>query len=123
MKRTPLARKTPLKRAAMKRTSKKKASKAWKDDPKHLARVRELPCVICGKWGETEAHHPRNGTGMGLKAPDREAVALCSSHHRTGGPGIAFHATGRADWEEQWGTQADLTERTLKMLGLSGESC
>jgi hypothetical protein len=66
-----------------------------KEDPKHLARIRQLPCAVCP--GEnitaTEAAHVRSsclkygkrGTGMGQKPDDKWTVPLCSAHHT--GPG------------------------------------
>ena len=49
----------------------------------HLAFVRQLPCVACGKAAPSEAAHVRLGTdgGAGIKPSDRYAVSLCSSCH------------------------------------------
>ncbi len=47
----------------------------------HLARVREQPCLICGRDG-VEAHHARVGDRtMGVRKDDTRAVPLCPSHH------------------------------------------
>jgi hypothetical protein len=57
---------------------------------RHLAFVRQLPCVACGKAAPSEAAHVRTGTdsGVGIKPRDRYAVPLCSAcharQHRTG---------------------------------------
>jgi hypothetical protein len=50
---------------------------------RHLAFVRELPCVACGKAAPSEAAHVRTGTdsGVGIKPGDRYAVPLCSACH------------------------------------------
>ena len=56
-------------------------------DPRHLARVRELPCIICEEFGmrqtsPTTAHHvihDRHGT---RKTPDLMALPLCDGHHQ-----------------------------------------
>jgi len=60
--------------------------------PKHIARVREQPCMVCGNDYGVEAHHLmrpwRDGRGMGMRAGDDNAVPLCSDHHR------ALHARG-----------------------------
>ena len=60
--------------------------------PKHLASVREQPCMVCGTDYGVEAHHLmrpwRDGRGMGQKAGDDNAVPLCAGHHR------ALHAMG-----------------------------
>ena len=49
----------------------------------HLAFVRQLPCVACGKAAPSEAAHVRSGTdgGVGVKPGDRYAVPLCVSCH------------------------------------------
>jgi hypothetical protein len=49
----------------------------------HLAFVRQLPCVACGKAAPSEAAHVRTGTdiGVGIKPGDRYAVPLCSACH------------------------------------------
>lgn len=50
-------------------------------DPRHLAKVRRLPCEVCGRPGPNDAHH-RTGGGMGTKMPDTATIPLCSQHHR-----------------------------------------
>ena len=49
----------------------------------HLAFVRQLPCVACGKAAPSEAAHVRTGTdsGVGVKPGDRYAVPLCNACH------------------------------------------
>jgi len=49
----------------------------------HLAFVRQLPCVACGKAAPSEAAHVRTGTegGVGIKPADRYAVPLCATCH------------------------------------------
>lgn len=49
----------------------------------HLAFVRQLPCVACGKAAPSEAAHVRSGSdgGVGIKPSDRYSVSLCTSCH------------------------------------------
>jgi len=49
----------------------------------HLAWVRTLPCVRCGRF-PCDAAHVRIGTdgGMGLKPSDQYTVPLCRTCHR-----------------------------------------
>ena len=84
-------------------------------DERHLARVRSLPCVVCGAPPPVEAHHPRAGQGMGQKAGDDMAISLCESCHRTGGVGVAFHAGPRI-WVLKHGSELDLLDITLERL-------
>ncbi len=78
-----------------------------KEDPKHLACLRQLPCACCLSNIETEAAHIRFGclevgkpqTGMQTKPDDMYAVPLCGSCHR------AQHAAG--DEESWWKNSVD----------------
>jgi len=49
----------------------------------HLAFVRQLPSVACGKAAPSEPAHVRTGTdgGVGMKPGDRYAVPLCANCH------------------------------------------
>lgn len=51
-------------------------SEAWR------RAVASLPCVMCGKQGETQCAHRNEGKGMGLKADDALTAALCVACHR-----------------------------------------
>ena len=58
-----------------------------KPNPDYLARVRELPCVICEAFGElqmsmTTAHHPIHDRFSQRKVPDEMAIPLCDGHHQ-----------------------------------------
>lgn len=55
----------------------------------HLAWVRGFACIVFGRDecdGKIQAHHvSENGNaGMGVKAPDSDAVPLCVKHHEEG---------------------------------------
>ena len=49
----------------------------------HLAFMRQLSCVACGKAAPSEAAHVRSGSdgATGMKPSDRHSVPLCSSCH------------------------------------------
>jgi len=49
----------------------------------HLAFVRQLSCVACGKAAPSDSAHVRTGTdgGVGRKPGDRYAVPLCTTCH------------------------------------------
>lgn len=86
MRRTPLKRGAPLTRGKpMKRSSMKRGKRKVRasDDPVHLAIIRSLDCARCQKPGPSEAHHPRDFTGAGLRAPDADAFPLCDRCHRS----------------------------------------
>jgi hypothetical protein len=51
---------------------------------KHLEKIRQHPCLICGVL-TVDAHHLRidmSLKGMGMKPGDEYAVPLCRTHHR-----------------------------------------
>jgi len=43
--------------------------------------VAALPCVLCGRHGETQCAHRNEGKGMGLKTDDALTAALCQTCH------------------------------------------
>ena len=79
MKRTPLRRKSPMKR------SRKKSKPDPNRDPAYLAHLRTLPCSWCGRPPPSDPAHMGRGMdgGTGRKAPDQGAVPLCN-HIREG---------------------------------------
>src|SRR5215831_15985701 len=67
----------------------------------HLAFVRQLSCVACGRAAPSDAAHVRTGTdgGTGMKPGDRYAIPLCAAchakQHRVGE--LTFWSTLRID--------------------------
>lgn len=57
---------------------------------KWLRAVASLPCVKCGKEGETQAAHRNEGKGMAMKTDDCLTAALCHTCHAVidQGPGM-----------------------------------
>lgn len=114
-----MLRRTPLPRKRLKPRRKGQDAPRIKpghlDDPKHLAKVRTLPCAVCGQM-PSEAHHPKGleFCGKGQKASDHDAFPLCPACHRTG-PN-AFHALGKRAWEALYGPQRDHAARTRARL-------
>ena len=91
-------------------------------DPKHLARIRELPCVICWAHGmpqnsPTTAHHPICGRYSRNKSPDSHAIPLCDGCHQGDfdTSKIAIHRD-RALWVETYGPDTDYIAVTRDML-------
>lgn len=92
MKRSPLARKTPLrskstlKRSPMRRSRKPKRIKTLIRSRAHRRFVASQPCCVpgCGRRRDIHAHHHRklrNGGGTGLKPCDAACVPFCEEHH------------------------------------------
>lgn len=77
-------------------------------DERHLRLIRQLPCLICGRYPAEAAHirygdaeHGKPKTGAGEKPDDKWTLPLCAEHHRTGKD--AQHGAGERRWWESWG--------------------
>lgn len=97
-------------------------------DPGYLAKVRQLPCVICEAFGEqqlspTTAHHWIMGRGQTTKTPDCQAIPLCCGHHQGtfDTSKIAIHREP-AKWREAYGEDSEYIEvtqdRVARMEGM-----
>jgi len=79
----------------------------------HMARVKQLPCVICGKPGPSDVHHvicDRYGTN---KASDFDTIPLCKAHHQDGPE--AIH-NGKASWVAKHGPDHGFLPLVAEML-------
>ena len=82
---------------------------------KHLARVRQIPCVRCGKEGESQAAHMNLGKSLAKKASDAAVGSLCPICHRWLDQGGAMTRDERRafEWEMVARTYIALVERGL----------
>ena len=91
-----------------------------KAEAAHMAAVSELGCIACIVTGiidsPAECHHVRFKAGASQRSSHMDIIGLCPPHHRTGGYGVAFHA-GKIAFEQKFGTEEELLERTNKLLG------
>lgn len=55
---------------------------------RHMARVKELPCGVCGASGPSHAHHMLAGRIPGRKSPDWLTMPLCDDCHQGSHNGI-----------------------------------
>lgn len=123
MKRTPLIRRTPMKRRkrldGVPRGIERKPpreSKRRPRDPAYLAAVRRLPCRLAsdGKClGAVQAHHAGVKPGMGIKAPDDTAIPLCMWHHGAFHGASGFFRDMRAGDRRRWQEQQITAVRQL----------
>ena len=68
-------------------------------DEGYKAWIREMPCIVCGVEGRSEAAHTGTDGGMSQKASDYSCVPLCSDCH-TQAPG-AYHRIGKRAFEQK----------------------
>lgn len=72
---------------------------------RHLARVKELPCSVCGEPGPSSAHHTKQGNQY-------TCIALCYDCHQ--GPS-GWHGT-RQRWKLYKMDENDALNETLRGL-------
>jgi hypothetical protein len=77
-----------------------------KDERRHLARVKELPCSVCDAPGPSEAHHVRQHRQY-------TCVALCAECHR--GSLMGWHGQKRA-WSIKKMDELDALNTTIARL-------
>lgn len=82
-------------------------NKPWRNK-KHLSRVKQLPCCMCGVEPAGDAHHVTGVGlgGMGTKPSDALTMPLCREHH------TMIHNTPEL-WPEQWKWVAETNARLL----------
>lgn len=93
-----------------------------RDNPRHLERVRSLPCCICEAFGEmqdsaTQAHHPIHDRWGTQKVSDQFAIPLCEGHHQglVDRSKVAIHRD-KAAWREMYGADHEWVAATLDKL-------
>ncbi len=93
MKRSPLKRSTPMARGKpMARTTSKPKPRAIgtpsaSAGSKHMGRVAELPCCLCGT-SPVEVHHILEGRIKGRRSASFTTIPLCYDCHRGDKNGI-----------------------------------
>lgn len=95
-------RQISAKKAARKATE--KADGAWE----HMARVKELPCLVCGVYG-VEVHHE------GFPRSDWNVLPLCPPHHRREFGPQAYHYSKR-NFYALHGKSEELLAKVAKIL-------
>ena len=90
-----------------------------KAEKERLQTIAEMPCYACFQDGvemQSEVHHIRKHTGMGLRPSHFDTIPLCSGHHRTNK--ISVHL-GKIEFEKKYGTQQEI----LKKVNREIEKC
>ena len=85
-----------------------RAGKAW------MARVKQLPCIICGAPPPSDAHHVIHGRYGTRRAPDKSTIPLCKAHHQDGPE--AIH-NGKETWAAKHGFDYEYLPKVAAMLG------
>ena len=92
-----------------------------KAEKQHYDKLFQLGCIVCSNLGfgysQPHIHHIRHGAGIGQKSHWSVAIPLCPLHHQNGGYGVALHA-GQKTFEENFGTEEELLEETLRKINV-----
>ena len=93
-----------------------------KPNPAYLAKVRELPCIICASYGEqqlspTTAHHPIHDRYATRKVPDSMTIPLCEGHHQglIDRSKVALHHEP-SKWRRLYGDDVTWLQKTIDMI-------
>lgn len=84
----------------------KRTTQAERD---HVARIKELPCVVCGASGPSIAHHVKQDSHY-------HTVPLCEDCHT--GPHNGIHGQ-RAMWKVMKMDEVDALAKTIEALCLN----
>jgi hypothetical protein len=84
--------------------------------------VAALPCINCGREGQSQHAHENMGKGKGIKVDDRRAMPLCADSFGLPGCHTLFDNYAlfldRDEHRRMGAIWADKTRRTIENLGL-----
>ena len=75
----------------------------------HMRRVKQLPCVCCGRSAPSDAHHCRS---KGQLRDDFKTIPLCKNHHQ----GAEGYHTQKSTWEAEFGPDTDYLDAVADQL-------
>ena len=79
---------------------------------RHIARVKAMPCGLCGAPGPSDAHHVRTGQGMGQRASHWLLIPLCKACHQDD---EGLHGS-RALWRVYRKDELDVLAETIERI-------
>lgn len=82
-------------------------------EKRHIERVKELDCAVCGASGPSDAHHILEGRTPGRKSPNFCVIPLCKDCHQGSFNGI--HGQRRM-WEVVKVSELDCLAATIERL-------
>lgn len=85
---------------------------ASRTEERHLERLAEMPCALCGAYG-VQIHHVLEGRIKGRKSGHMTAIPLCPDCHQGSENGI--HGR-RAMWNVMKKTELELLAETIEKL-------
>ena len=86
-----------------------------------ISSIVAIGCIVCRNCGENDVPAEFHHITSGMNTRDHErGIPLCPLHHRLGGYGVAVHASKKA-FALTCGSEADLYEQVLLIIGLSSQ--
>lgn len=82
-------------------------------ESRHIGRVKDLPCALCGVPGPSDAHHVLEGRTPGRRSGDFLAIPLCHNDCHQGKGGIHGDKTL---WRIYRKTELECLDETLNTL-------
>ncbi|MGH8431458.1 MAG: hypothetical protein ACREUF_13755 [Solimonas sp.] len=86
---------------------------ATKAEARHIDRVKNLDCAVCGARGPSDAHHILEGRIPGRKSPNFCVIPLCKDCHQGDHNGI--HGR-RHMWDVMKVSELDCLAWTIQQL-------
>ena len=80
---------------------------------RHIGRVKEMPCAVCGAAGPSDFHHILEGRTPSRRSPDWCGIPLCKDCHQ--GPMNGIHG-GKMMWKVMKVSELDCLNETLEKL-------
>jgi len=94
--------------------------KPTKEESQLQEKVRDLGCIVSrnlfGMFTPGDIHHCTFCLGLGQRVDHKKVICLSPEFHRNGNPGVAFHFTGRREWEKIYGREEDLLTQTMELI-------
>lgn len=84
-----------------------------KAESRHIERVKNMDCAVCGAAGPSDAHHILEGRTPGRKSPNWTVIPLCKDCHQGSFNGI--HGQRRM-WEVMKVSELDCLAWTIGQL-------
>lgn len=83
--------------------------------------VAQLPCIHCGRSGNSQAAHADEGKGAHYKSDDRTCMPLCAVRYGSAGCHALLGASGAYSRDERRALERDYGARTRRHIRESGK--
>lgn len=105
----------PVYQKGAKHKSRGKSRLPTREERQRWGKMAALGCIVaeCNCSGRITIHHC--GTGGGGRKDHGKVIPLCEFHHQ-GAEGIDGKRMSKREWQEKYGTEADLMAEVERLL-------